>query len=631
MLRSCTCDRELVAQPAVSMLNIAPSATSPQLVNSDIYRNTFRPIASSLGFIDMYAEFVSTRGYAKVGILFEAERTNHIEAARYLHKQLLEVGVSVASFGMFDKFSIPLSRIVNQYRIIFVFGGGGISRKLMCMAYEMGMNYPSYQFIFSERRLKHFVGKNVTFKLNGEAFDCHEAEMNQSILGIILSQIRLTRHDHDTRLESGLTYTQFYRNYKRQMDAYAKSLGLSQSDIVDTEHQSGYYDSTWALALSFHAAIPRLQKEFNISLDQYRLGHPDITEVIRDELLKVRFEGVRGTIRFNRTTLDGVDVTVLDMFQVQESDSKIGHPMLVPVATYYPGDKLHISDPSVFIEDMFVTEVISAPVFVEVFVFIAVFVVTLSTVVFHILTVKWTAMKSLKATSAALNHMIFAGCYLYILSILFLSLQLLPLAQHPVVFGVRCSGFIWCESLALTLIFGTISVKTWRVYRIFSHSSAKILANLENHRLILHVVGLILVDIAFNIAWNLNDPWFGDLAQREALKIRVICKCDNFVIWLSCLFALKGLLTFVVLYLSIATRRIPKQEFKQTKSTNALVYSLIFLYSFTIPVYIILLDRISVALVTVSYVALCLKNIMCVVLCTIFIFIPPMLPILRKQ
>ena len=52
----------LLANPAISLLNIAPSATSPELVDSVIYPNTFRPIASSLGFIDMYAEFVRVMG-----------------------------------------------------------------------------------------------------------------------------------------------------------------------------------------------------------------------------------------------------------------------------------------------------------------------------------------------------------------------------------------------------------------------------------------------------------------------------------------------------------------------------------------------------------------------------------------
>ena len=618
---------KLLAQRGVSLLNIAPSATSPALVNQTAFPNTFRPIASSLGFIDAHSDFIAHQGYTKVAIVFEAQRGNHKAASSRFQKKLQENDLVVFSFGMFDSF-IPISIFRNNFRIIFVFAGTSMSRKLMCYAYHKGMTYPTYQYIFVERRLRHFMS-NVSLVLDGTRFKCGEQEMQQAIVGVILNLIQLTRPDVNTILVNNMSYDSFNESYTEALEAYRLELGLNKSEIVDTEHQSGYYDSTWALALSLNASMPRLEAEFNKSLSDYRFGYPAITKVIRDELLKVSFEGVRGTVQFNNETLDAIDVTVFDMFQIQMNGT------VKLVARYNPanssGGRLEVCDNSSFISDEFTVGVITPPIYVEVIVFLAVVIAMSSTVLFHILNTLWVGVKSMKVTSPNLNHMIFSGCYLYLLSIVFMSLQLVQGKRVPVLYGVMCSAFIWCESIALTLIFATTAVKMWRVYRIFSHSSATVLSNLEDRRLVVYVLALLLVDIVFNVSWNLINPWFMYKVAEDGLRVRLTCNCDNLATWLACLLTLKVGLVFLVFYFSIITRRIPKREYKQTKSVNALIYSLTFLYCFTIPMHLILLGKTSISMVTVSYLSLCFKNLVCVLLCTIFIFMPPVLPVLKQK
>lgn len=614
---------QFIALPEVSLLNIAPSATSPELVDSIKYPNTFRPIASSLGFLNVHYNLIQLRQYTSVSILYEAERNVHVAATNSFQRELLEMGIDdVAPYGMFDDI-IPLSLLKNKYRIIFVFSGSSMSRRLMCLALRMGMTSPVYQFIFSERRLTHFLNTNVSFSLDGVEYNCDSEDISRATQGIILNLIQLTRSDTDTALVDEGTFVQFEEEYAMLLDSYKLERGFDE--VVDTQHHTGYYDSVWALAKSFDAAMQHFE-DLGLSLSDYEFGNPDLTDIIRDELLTVSFEGTRGRVEFNNDTQDGTDVTVFNVFQVQGAE-------MVMVAKYDPisEEKLAIYNSTAFIDGNFDIEIISPPLFVEVLVFIALAVATGSTMFFQVVNTVWVRAKSLKATSPGLNHIMFSGCYLYLLSILFLSLQMLPSFQEPVLFGVRCSAFIWCESIALTLIFATISVKLWRIYCIFSHKSADVLKNLEDYRLVGYVCLLLLTDIVINVAWNAIDPWFKHTAAEVTLKTRVICNCDNLVIWLSVLMVIKIMLVLAVFYLSIVTRRIPKREFKQTKSVTALIYSLIFLYSFTIPIHLILLGKTSTALVTVSYLALCFKNFVCIILCTFFIFLPPVLPIFKEK
>ena len=618
----------LIAYNGVSLINIAPSATSPLLVNKTKYPNTFRPIPSNLGYIQMYLELIRQKNYKGVAILYEAERLVHVTTETRFQKSLKENNISARSYGLFDS-QIPLIEIKNTHRIIFVFGGASISRKLMCLAKHENMIHDDYQFIFSERRLDHFK-VNVSFSLNKIDYKCSKEDMLKAVTGILLSGIRLIREDKETPLISGMDYNQFEKEYKVMLNAYKNQLNLSK--VVETQHQSGYYDSTWAFALSFNASM----QNSNFSLDNYKYGHHEMTNIIREEMLKVNFQGVRGTVHFNSTTLDGEGVTVLEMFQIMHEKPRL-------IGVFDPRrearKQLNLSDESLLIEQSHFNLVsVSSPTYVVAIMFTILVAMTIITVTFHVANTKW--IRFMKATSPALNHIIFSGCYLYLLSVLFLTIQeeikrgLNFNDTHSnlyVYYGVFCSAVIWCESIAPTLILGTICAKTWRVYRIFSHSSASFIKHLEDFRLVLFICVLLVVDTIFNITWNLVNPWSAAKAEQQELSVGIVCRCDKVLIWSLCLACQKALLLLVVVYLSILTRRIPKREYKQTKYTNALVYILMFIGSIAIPVYLILYGSTKIHLATVSYLALSIKGIASVAVCTVLIFLPPLKLIFKAK
>ena len=613
----------LIAGDNISLLNIAPSATSPMLVNRTLYPNTFRAIPSSLGYLKSHSDLTRTMGYTSVGILFEASRMVHVAASNQLLLTLQEFQIPIVTLGMYTT-SIPLDEIKFKQRILFVFGGAGVCTQLMCMAYHKGMLYPDYQYIFTDRRLNHFL-VNSSFHIGGRKFDCSVEQMTEAVTGTILILPQLTRQDVNTILVNGMNYTSFYEEYKSMLEAYKAELGLLK--VVDTEHQSGFYDSTWALALSLNGSMRRLRDEMNMSLYDYKLGHPNVTDIIRNELLGVEFEGIRGTVSFSNKTFDTEDVAVFELHFVQ------GRSILVGIydSAKPNGQNLVLEDESVFINSEFDQIIISPPVLVVGVVYVALLLTTVILVFLHLANVKWLRMHSMKVTSPALNHIIFSGCYLYLLSTLFLTVQQTVTVNNPVLYGVKCSAFVWCESISLTLIFGTIGIKSWRIFRIFSNISPRIINSLQDYQLVLYICLLLLVDIIFLLLWNIIDPWRVSTAAKEQLKIHFKCGCDDLILWISCLFGIKLVLIVFVFYLSIRTRRVPKLEYKQTKTTNGLIYSLLFIYSFCIATHVILLNSTSVTLTTVSYLALCVKNFTAIFLCMFFILLPPVLPVLKEK
>lgn len=625
----------LLAQRDIDLLHITPSATSPNLANITAYPNTFRPISSSSAYVKLYMGLIEKLGFSNVSIFYESDREIHTTVAsvfeRMLHQLMHKKGVmnvTVQSFGI-SRFYIPLNEIRDKLRIVFVFGGIGISNTLMCLAYHRNMRYPDYQFFFSDRLRQHFLA-NVSFTFEGETFECSEDVMEEAIEGNVLSQFELIRTHIETTLINNMNYTQFDESYREQLKEYKEELNLTS--VVDTFHHSGYYDSVWAFALALNTSIPHLDAKLNATLGDYWYGNSAMTNIIRSELLKVNFEGIRGTVKFNSSTQGGEDVTVMNMFWVQKENPN----SVKLVATY---DPIHeerfnftiLDYRNVFIENLFSPDPVRPPDYVVYIVFLLVGVITIITGFFQVINVKWMKAKLIKATSPTLNHLIFLGCYLYILSILFVSVKEMFGNKHPVLYTINCSGFIWCESLALTLIYGTISVKTWRLLRIFSHASAKMMNNLQTYRLALYVAALLLLDVVFNVTWNIVNIWSLRKAAQNVRRIRAVCHCENIYVWIALLLGIKALLAAVVLYLSIITRRIPKQEYKQTKATNSLVYIFLFIYSFLLPTYVLFRESTNIGLVTLSYFAICLKNLLCVTSCIVFIFLPPLLTMLKGE
>jgi hypothetical protein len=619
---------ELLAFPDIDLLQIS-SATTPILLNHTRFPNTFRELGSNKLFLTMYLDLLKAFKVKKIAIFFDHVNSVEAMAANRFHLDIIQdiVDAEVTVLGM-SNFFIPLDQIRNRFRWVFVFGGEEIAREFLCLAFHKGMIYPDYQFIFREISLEDLLRVDVSVSVGGTTYKCKGGvgETRNASIGTMLSLERLIRTNPFDILVDGKDTLNFYELYSFARPEYAKITGFVLPPFQEVDqYQTVYYDSVWAYALALNASIPRFESELGASLSDYTYGHPNMTNILRSELLKVEFNGTRGTVLFDEETFDGKNVTVINIINVVDSNEQ-----KVIVVNYSVDASINVLDRSSFISDSFHLVIVAPAVSAEVVVLLMVVLTAIALVVFHIINLKWTDVQAIKVTSPFLNNLIFSGCYIYLISILFLSFKRTTGSANPVLFGVKCSSFIWCETIAFSLIFGTVCVKTWRILRIFSTSSAKVISHLDNHFLVLYVSILVAIDVFFNILWNVLDPWF----MREHIgdrQLRLICNCGHLSIWISTLLLQKALLTIVVLYLSMATRQVPKKEYKQTKSTNMLVYIFILLNSLLVPVFLLLLNSESELNETVSYLSICLKNILCVIMCIVLIFLPPVLPSLRKK
>ena len=623
---------KLVHRDKLSLVQIAPTATSPIFVEEkQNYQNTIRLVVNALVFTNVFKEIIEEKNYSEIAILYDADRPYMVAVADAFVKALEDINVKVSSFQpLLDSYlSEPLDNLIGKNRVIFVLAGSTIAINTLCIAYCKHMRYPDYQFIFINRRVKNFL-KNVTVNdtdTDKVLYNCTKKEMEEAIETATLFEPRAKRNESDNNtIISDYTFNEIEKQYECFLQEHIDSLNISNDSLVDTDYENAYYDSTWALALSLHYSQPL------INLSTYRYGQPNETKIIFQQFFNLSFEGATGLVEFSKETCDVKDVAIVDIRQ-QINGSVVAFHSPQTNLTVLPG-AMFLSD-SIFRNTTF----IHPPIWLGYSAIVVAILVFLGIGMLHYLNGTLGDVKLAKATSFQLNHLIFSGCYLLLLGVIAYSClstifvaNSAPNAPDGVLFGVFCNIQVWVSTHSFSLIFGTICMKTWRIWRIFSHFSSNPLKYAGDYILVSIVVVLVLVDTVYLLIWTSVDPLTMLVRGTTTNKI-AICYGDNLQWWLPILLTYKVVVIFVVLYLSISTRKVNRQEFKQTKSINTLIYILLLVTVLGIAPYAIVaasqtFEHDSIVTAFVLYSG---AFVFIAITCAIFVSLPPIYPELQKK
>ncbi len=631
-----------VTRDALSLVQIAPSATSPIFVNKlTTYANTMRLTVNALLFVKVFTQIILEQNYKEVALLYEFQRNYMLEVSDAFENALKTKNINVTmSLPIIDYLvDKALEDLRDNHRLIFVFAGRGLSKHVLCMAYIKGMLWPDYQFIFINRRLSNFAtAVNVTDPQTDETRAyCSREQMFEAVQTATIFEPQLTRPDRNTKTVSGYTYNEIECQYNQTLHNHIDSLWIDADDVIDTEYQNAYYDSTWALAMSLHNAQPK------VNLSTYRYGQPNNTKFILEQFFNLSFEGAIGRVEFSRNTHDTKDVAIVNIYKQSISDLNCTESIVVAFynsktdgVNFLIGLNSSFVNSSVFAPK----ELFHPPLELGLTIMAVTIVVFLVIGVLHCINWNLGDVKNLKATSPQLNNLIFSGCYLLLLAVVvysFISVFLLELRKgitnFPLVFSVFCNIQAWVTTYAFSLIFGTICMKTWRVWRIFSHFSSSPLKFAGDEVLVGFVVILITIDTFYLVVWISTNPLYMILIGGSKHQI-AICSSDGFTVaWVSVLVCYKLLVIFFVFYLSIKTRKISRTEFKQTKSINMLIYIQLFNFTLGIAPYAIVTASRSFdeGSIISAYVFYCVTYIFAVVFCIFLVFLPPIYTLLRKS
>ena len=613
------------------------TATSPVLIDTETYDNTFRAVRSSLVYVDVFLCLIQENEWDRIATLYQTGSRLYYSSTHLAFIRALPKSTSLVFSSSLSDVLNSLEEIRNvnsvEVRILFAFVSGSFAKNLLCLAYHLGLTYPAYQWIFHDRHPSEFDGVNVSFTLlDNTQYHCNEREMREAITGVVFNIYHLTRTNRTDDTVAQRNYNDYEFEYNQTRNMYLEELAdrnvsVDSSD-TETQYSNVYYDAVWALALALNGSLASGDVNLSTYLQSY--DQKNVTSVIRSHLFDVDFEGMSGRIEFNST--HGNIHAMIDIYQVRSD----GNPKRIGV---YDSMCSSVNGAGDFIPSSFDEVVLSIPKGLGIFVLSVVIpIVAVTTILLHVANIFYS--RSLRATSPTLNHLAFSGCYLFIIGAVFFTIQetwgFSDSSSYEILLPVECCSFMWSTTMGFTLVFGSVCAKTWRLFQIFSsfrHFGFIESLLLYDYTLIGVVVVFVILDVIYNVAWNIIDPWTVVVERtlnRHSHKVEILvyCEVDYLWYWVCTIVFYKGLLIVTLVYFAFRNRNIAKKVFKHSGRINLLVLLLVMVFCVGIPLYIILLEASQIVLAFVIMIIVLLST---VVLCEVFIFLPPVWPLLENM
>ena len=606
-------------------------ATTPEINGDDNkYDNTFRTVSSALKFVDAFQSLLHHTRWKRFAVLYDHSRRYHTELYKEFKKSISH---DVYSSGVEDFLLEGVFETLrnDRIRIIFVFAGEEAARRILCVAYNQSKIFPTHQWIFTERDVSNFnETTSVTYASHNQEIKCSKYEMLKALNGVILSEFEFEREVNDTKKPSNISLDDYKEQYDEYYKQHLNKHNLNESDVTKGAEQYAfpYFDAVWALALSLNSSLEELDEQ-NLTLLDYCYNRSSmcaakrVGNVIRKHIKALDFND---TFNYDNSTRSIASSVAIKVTRFNFIEGKA-----IPVCLHINNEAESCSinfrlDDKFIIDDEFTPVIRKPPFSLGMFILIVAIVTLLAVALLHFLFLYHSDKRSIKASSPAISNFIFSGNYISLVAVLsYTSKETFVeyVHQRPVHYGVLCSTVMWCNVFAITLVFGTLCVKTWRIYRIFGFFRQGRVRYASDGILILFVLLLLLIDLMYLLAWNVISPWRinNNVSTSGDHVINLYtCECDQLIYWLVPLVAYKGVLAAVVVYLSILIRRIKRKEFDFSKYMIALIYLLLLLYAVLIPMYILFIAKIQL----LSFLALNMLALATVYASCVFLFLPPL-------
>ncbi|XP_052805701.1 uncharacterized protein LOC128235041 isoform X2 [Mya arenaria] len=215
---------------------------------------------------------------------------------------------------------------------------------------------------------------------------------------------------------------------------------------------------------------------------------------------------------------------------------------------------------------------------------------SLSFLVFHIY---HRRNKIVKMTSPAMNIVTSVGAMLLCFVCFLNGLDFLLRANIHVL-SALCQVRLWLTVHAVTLMFGPLAAKSWRVHCIFKYGFAKKVV-IRDGRLFTGLLGLLAVDAVLLGLWQVIDPlslhhtWLFERTLDESTEagsdnittpasVTVVreCSCNNYAVWLALHAVWKVALLAACLHLAWRTRVVSVPSLNDAGSTVTVIFLTVF-------------------------------------------------------
>jgi len=615
-------------RPQIALVNIHLAATL------NIENRTLQPYSFGIGgqfsiFVDAVFALMKYNNWTQVSALYQLGPLRIFLKDFLRFKQLIstkiEGGRLLYSSPVKDDY-LPLDDVKNtRTRLVFAFVNESLAHKIMCLAYRKRMFYPVYQWIIQADSVP-FLTRPISFTYEKKHYSCTKEELADALNGTVLLSPTTIPLDLNAPTNSGISYNQYSQEYEKRIEKYNSNEANPYRNLSFSKWAAMAYDAVWTMALT----LDKSAKQGNLNLTTYQPGQSSVTNAIQGQIHCLEIDGMSGHINFNSDT--GFVVRPVNISQVLHGrQNNLGY-----YTDYNENITFLNTSLNEFIEDRFQERARTLSLGLAIVLLSLILIQLLLIVAAHVLSTVYSKYGSVKASSPRLKHLLFVGCYVIIACNLLLVI-LKSFNFERKVHGILCHAIWgWLFGTGFVVSLGTLSVRTWRLYRIFVHSW-KPGSFLSDSKLITCVLLLVLINVLNSIVWTAipEARYNAEIVKAETLEagmraviLATTCSCqDVCYIMFGIEMGYLGLILLSTATLSLLTRNIRRKNFS-TISLRVLVYLLVVVLFVGFPAHFLL---IIYKLQVWSVVEICLTLNMVTFLFLIFDFAPPLIPLMREK
>ena len=619
----------LTRRSQLSLLSVSLAGTTA-LEDRQNYPNSFSALDSSQQYVRTVLKMIETRNWKNVAVLYDLSRPFFTSVADRLQQSDVQQNSFKLHFtGLLpgDLQNTPLNSLQVQCQpdshIVVLLASGQLVRDILCLfsqeLVDTHMDYLSFQFIIVNHSPESLT-QTVNLTYGDQTYNCSSQDIKRRLNGSIILRYRLDALKGNETTSSGLSYNEFSEMYNKSVVDY-NNLNQSQltgEPIEPSVWAATYFDATWALILALNNSREDLRERTGLELTQYKYGHVSATDIVRDHLLKVRFEGVSGRFKFNKNT--GFVKRLVDIWQFKDGPAQRLAYYNGTTNDIFRGDQVDYSSDSL----EFVP--ISDPVLGGVLISL-ILIVTALIVIIHIISLVNRSHPSIKATNPRLYFFAFVGNYLLALGTIFFIIgQLFSFQPHRLC-SMKLAATVISNTGAVYFFSALVAI-AFQKYRIFVHWThpGKLVRDVYLRVFVVVVTGMLFVThTALAIAYPVDPSLNCVSTQGNVVSGTVICFQDQ-TVWMIIIEVCPAIiLTFLAaVFATLSIRHVKMEQFKR-QSVLLICYFYFIGVSFWILYYII-----EVSTNTVGVGTRVGSSLTFLIISLIFLYFPPIIPILKN-
>ncbi|CAB3984173.1 gamma-aminobutyric acid type B receptor subunit 2-like isoform X1 [Paramuricea clavata] len=506
------------------ILQYTYGATSPVLDIYNSFQHLVRMYPGTSPFSNAHAALLKKFGWTRVGIVYDHHEHDGIfnKITDNLIDKLRGNNITVVGIESVDGGNNRLSNGNEEIKgrlerlkaadikIFFAQFTFVRAYRVFCQAYKLGMFGQNYVWIVHpqvETVDKWLTAPGGRF---GVASGCSEEDYRLISERMLLFKHQNFRKD-GKRSISGLSI----EKYRAYMDKHRAK--TSRSFL--TRHVHSYmFDTVWDMALTLNKSLPIL-KAMNSSLDKMPFRNKDLA----DELVKVafatKFEGITGTVEVEK---EQGRIGTLNLYQIRNKTN-------ILVGSYHGTTGtlvLDVKNPDLWIDGRVPndrsrhrTVLLNIPLAIYLPICTVAGLGVILAIGVLIFNTYHRNEGYIRKSAPLFNNIIILGVMMCLSTVVFFG--------YPVELGetnkflLMCKLRTWILCLGFSLSFGSMFVKTWRVYKIFTNRKLKYsIDRLSNSSLIGMVIVIVVVDIFILLLWKFINPMERKMTGADVTGVR---------------------------------------------------------------------------------------------------------------